>query len=75
MKTIYDQRYRAAINYLKEARKRNGLSQAQVAEKLNVPRVRITKIESCDRRLDILELSQILKLYGVAMADVEAQLK
>jgi len=65
----------AVINYLKEARKRKGMSQAQVAAKLGVPRVRITKIEQCDRRLDILELSEMIKLYGLAIVDVEAQLK
>ena len=55
MKTIYDMRYRSMINWLIAARKNKGLSQEQVATKLGVPRTRITKIESFDRRLDLLE--------------------
>ena len=74
MKTIYDGRYRAVINYLKEARKRKGLSQAQVAAKLGVPRTRITKIESYDRRLDLLETMQLAGLYGLRVANIIARM-
>ena len=75
MKTIYDPRYRAVIHRLTAARKTAGLSQARVAVKLGVPRVRITKIELGDRRLDILELSEMVKLYGLDIHDIVAQLK
>ena len=74
MKTIYDPKYRAVINYLKEARIRKGLSQEQVAAKLGVPRTRITKIESFDRRLDLLETLQLTRLYDLPIADINAKL-
>ena len=43
MKTIYDPRYRSMIKWLIEVRKKQGLTQVQVATKLGVPRTRITQ--------------------------------
>ena len=74
-KTIYNPRYRSMIKWLIEARKKKGLSQAQVAAKLGVPRTRITKIESFDRRLDLLETLQLTRLYGLHLANIEAMMK
>ena len=75
MKSIYDDRYRSMIKCLIEARKKQGLSQEQVAAKLGVPRTRITKIESFDRRLDLLETLQLTRIYGLRLADIEAMMK
>jgi len=75
MKTIYYMRCRSMINYLKEVRKQKGMSQAKVAVKLGVPRTRITKIESFDRRLDLLETSQLTRIYGLPLAGIEAIIK
>ena len=74
MKTIYDPKYRAVIRRLVDARRAAGLTQAAVARRLHVPRVRLTKIEKCDRRLDILELYAIVRLYGIPMKEIEALL-
>ena len=63
------------IKWLIEARKKQGLSQEQVAVKLGVPRTRITKIESFDRRLDLLETLQLTRLYGLRLADMESVIK
>jgi transcriptional regulator with XRE-family HTH domain len=63
------------IKWLVEARKKKGLSQEQVAAKLGVPRTRITKIESFDRRLDLLETLQLTRLYGLHLDDIEAMMK
>ena len=75
MKTIYDPRYRAVIGRLVGARKEAGLSQATVAERLEVPRVRITKIEKCDRRLDILELMALAEVYDIDLKEIIALLE
>lgn len=63
------------IKWLVEARKKQGLSQVQVAAKLGVPRTRITKIESFDRRLDLLETLQLTRVYGLHLAGIEAMMK
>ena len=57
------------------SRKKQGLSQEQVAAKLGVPRNRITKIEPFDRRLDVPETLPLTRLYGLHLAGLEAMMK
>jgi transcriptional regulator with XRE-family HTH domain len=52
-------------NRLKKARELSGLSQAQVAKKLNVARPAISEIEAGRRKVSAEELSQFSKLYKV----------
>jgi len=49
------------------ARQRAGLSQAQVAKKLNLPRPSITEIEAGRRRVAVDELVSFADLYQVDM--------
>jgi transcriptional regulator with XRE-family HTH domain len=49
------------------ARQRAGLSQAQVAEKLNLPRPSISEIEAGRRRVAVDELIHFAELYHVDM--------
>ena len=49
------------------ARKRSGLSQAQVAIKLKLPRPSISEIESGRRRVAVDEMLQFADLYRVDM--------
>lgn len=49
------------------ARKRAGLSQSQVANKLNLPRPSISEIESGRRRVAAEELVMFAELYSVDM--------
>lgn len=60
-KSIYDERYRAVINRLIKARKDAGMTQQQVASKLDKPQSYVAKYESCERRIDIIELEDIEK--------------
>ncbi len=50
---------------LKKIRQDNGIRQVELAEKLGVPQSFISKYESGDRRLDILELRQVCDAIGV----------
>ena len=70
MKTIYDPRYRVVIRRLVDARKKAGLHQSTVAARLGVPRIWITRVERCDRRLDILELMALVKVYGIRLKEI-----
>ncbi|MFA5793176.1 MAG: helix-turn-helix transcriptional regulator [Candidatus Gracilibacteria bacterium] len=65
MSSIHSKDYRELIARLKEARKKAGLTQGEVAKKLNKPQSFISKIESCQRRLDILELGTFAKIYSI----------
>ena len=50
------------------------LTQVEVARKLSVTRTFIVRTEQQERRLDVLELYRLLRVYGMKMADVEAVL-
>ena len=53
---------------LREARTLSGLSQAQVAAKLNVHRPTISDIEAGRRSVTAEELKQFAELYGVTVS-------
>ena len=55
MKTIHHPHYERLIERLIQARKAQELTQAQLAEKLEKPQSYIAKIESRERKLDIIE--------------------
>lgn len=49
---------------LKEARKRRGLTQEQVAAKLNKPRSFPHKVENAERELNVIELMDYCEALG-----------
>ncbi|EKF9197197.1 helix-turn-helix domain-containing protein [Vibrio cholerae] len=50
---------------MSDERKRLGLSQLEVANQLGMTQSEISKIEAAERRVDIFELKEILKIYRV----------
>jgi len=62
-KTIYSEQYKTIIHNLKEARLKQGLTQKDVAKHFGVGQSFISKIESGQYRLDILQLQEFAKLY------------
>ncbi|MBT5016809.1 helix-turn-helix transcriptional regulator [Candidatus Peregrinibacteria bacterium] len=65
MSSIHDKEYRKLIKRLIKARKEAGLTQKEVARKLDQPQSFISKVETCQRRLDVIELKRFASLYGV----------
>jgi transcriptional regulator with XRE-family HTH domain len=63
-KTIYSKEYRIIIDLLKKARINGGLTQVEVAKKLKKPQSYISKCEACERRVDLLELMKLAKIYN-----------
>ncbi|MEP7348350.1 MAG: helix-turn-helix transcriptional regulator [Sphingorhabdus sp.] len=62
--------YRAAINALKEVRTEAGISQRELARRLNKPPSFVNKIEQLERRLDVLEfivIAQALEIEPKAL--------
>ena len=57
MRNIYSKEYKAFLIRLKEARESAGLTQVQVALKLKKPQSFVSKGESGERRLDVIELN------------------
>jgi len=45
------------------------LTQSEVAERLNLPQSFVSKYESGERRLDLIELRHICKALGITLGD------
>ena len=64
VKSIYLPEYEKIVIKLKNTRKELGLKQDMVAEKIGKYQSYVSKIENGERRLDIIELLQLAKLYN-----------
>ncbi|KHO53304.1 MAG: DNA-binding protein [archaeon GW2011_AR11] len=64
MKSIYSQSYRALLTHIAQARKEAGITQADLAEQLGRPQSFVSKIESGERRIDVVEFLQVAHLIG-----------
>lgn len=62
-KSSHTQEYKEIIALLRKARLESGLSQQEVADKLEKPQSYISKIESGERRLDVAEIKSFAALY------------
>ena len=62
-KTIYSDEHRYLVGRLKRARKESGLDQEQVAKLLGVSQSYISKVESGQRRIDLIQLKQFAQIY------------
>lgn len=63
-RTVNQDEHMKIVKRLKEARLESGLDQAQVAEKLGRTQSYVSKIESGQRRFDVLQLKEFAKLYN-----------
>jgi transcriptional regulator with XRE-family HTH domain len=70
MASVYSDEYQRVINALKKARKEKGITQAQLAEALGKPQSFIAKVESGERRLDVVEFVHLARLVGLEPAYV-----
>ena len=63
----YRREYQSFLVRLRAARTSARLTQEQVAEQLDVPQSFISKIESGERRVDVVELQALATLYKKAL--------
>jgi hypothetical protein len=59
----YRRQYRAFLGRLRTARAEAGLTQVDVSRKLSRPQSFVSKCESGERRVDVVELQQFARLY------------
>ena len=58
-------RYVAFLRRLRKARETANLTQADVARKIGKPQSYVSKSESGERRVDVIELAAFAKIYRV----------
>lgn len=63
-KTIRTKEYARFVEKLRKTRLEAGLKQVDVAKKLKRPQSYISRVESGEYRLDILEVKRFAKIYG-----------
>lgn len=65
-KSIHQHPYGAAVRLLIDIRKSKQITQSELAARLQKPQSYISKIELSERRVDIIELIDILRALGTA---------
>ena len=68
-KTINNQRYLSLIKWLVAARKEKGLTVRQLAEIIDETHQFISKVERCQRRLNVYEFVQYCEALGLEPAE------
>jgi len=61
------QKYRTFLERLRQARRDAGLTQVDVARELRRPQSFVSKCESGERRIDVVELQEFARLYGKSL--------
>jgi transcriptional regulator with XRE-family HTH domain len=62
-------RQQALLSLLRQVREEAGMTQVDVAKALGVPQSFVSKYELGERRLDLLELSDVCSAIGVPLVD------
>ena len=68
-KSIYTDEYSLLLELLCELRRKSGVTQVELAEKLGQTQSFISKVERGDRRLDIIQLRTICQTLGTTLPE------
>jgi transcriptional regulator with XRE-family HTH domain len=69
MSSAHDPHYIEFVARLRNARKARNLSQKELGELLNKPQSFVSKVETCERRLDVIEAAEWCVALGVRLED------
>jgi len=64
MTSTHSEDYQFLLRRLREARLAAGLTQNAVAVSLKVPQSQVSKIESGERRIDVIERKRLARIYS-----------
>jgi transcriptional regulator with XRE-family HTH domain len=73
-KSIYSEQYQQLCTLLRQLRREAGLTQVDVATRLDVPQSFVSKYESGERRLDVVELRHVAEAIGTTLEAVVSHL-
>ncbi len=68
-KSVFTDRYRLFLQLLIQERREKGITQVQLAEKLQKPQSYVSKYENGERRLDVIEFLEIADCIGIDAAE------
>ncbi|UGT64416.1 helix-turn-helix domain-containing protein [Nocardia asteroides] len=74
-KSIYSAEYQRLCAILRQLRLEAGLTQVEVARRLDVPQSFVSKYETGERRLDVIELLHVVRALDAALKRVIEQLE
>lgn len=69
MRSIHDPRYQDLIKKLIALRESKNVTQVELACRLNKPQSYVSKVEILERRIDVIELIDWLKVLDVTIFD------
>ena len=73
-KSVFGERYELLKRQLVTARKRAGLTQSQLAQRLSRPQSYVSKYERGERRLDVVELLDVAKALCIDPHEIISEL-
>jgi transcriptional regulator with XRE-family HTH domain len=73
-KSIYSEEYQQLCLLLRQLRREAGLTQVEVGERLNEPQSFVSKYESGERRLDVIELRHVAEAIDSSLTAIIARL-
>ena len=74
-KSIYSEEYQQLWVLLRTLRREAGLTQVEVASRLDVPQSFVSKYESRERRLDVIELRHVAEAIGTTLDAVVSRME
>jgi transcriptional regulator with XRE-family HTH domain len=74
-KTIYTKEYTTFLKCLRKARTEAGITQIEMAERIEQTQSFVSRCERGERRIDIIELRVFCQAIGVPITDFIAQLE
>ena len=74
-KSIFTAKYDLLRIMLREVRKRVGVTQIELAERLHETQSFVSKFERGERRLDIIQLRTVCQTLGLTLAEFVKQLE
>jgi transcriptional regulator with XRE-family HTH domain len=64
-KSLFSEQYDHFLRLLREARTKAGLTQQEAATRLKRPQSFVSKCESGERRVDVVEFVKFCQVYGI----------
>ena len=70
MRAAHDPRYLEFVARLRQARKARHMTQAELATLLGKPQAYVSKVETCERRIDLIETAEWCVRLRVRLDDL-----